>query len=719
MSGKVRKRNITKHEQQTNGNEKANLKSRSVSRGSHGILIILFMMVAITWGIAASAYFGLVDYKALIVHGTSVSTSDIMQYTSALYPSQYEALRHPVRSLGEALIYFDDLIFSLFVKKEKTSYIDKRRVVVFNFPLEKHVNSIKDSSQLYEKTSANAVSNDDSAKDSGFSKDHTNDKKISGEPTNHVDGEASTKEEQPQVAESKMKPTQEKNKKKSSQAKTSSSSYCILNFTSVEDCQVNFERKPSAEILDSTDVSETVQYLGKKTQSYNFTYSLADVVRAFTPPVLNKHFGFEHIVQIKFSVLLLYSRATVDHFTLPVCKCIVSVKYLKERLSIDSIIKTAFNRQVFFISFMNLSTTSFKNSLPAMKHFPQTRSMTISITRVMVFKFSRTPVISLTCNKCLILRKSKVNYSGQLYAHGIAYTSVINIKKLYVKNFNTLHMSDFSYRKIPQKFHSIRKLIVHHCNCFVSILKQTNFISVHSSQPSMIKLHVLKHKELFLLLPLAKTSSKNLINVHCFSYRSSLLLSVNPLPKIAYILDLFKLVDVKAVIPGFPLNKYSLHKQLNRISLNIFFINKHWQRLRILDRPSIKTTIVSRILLSSCCICRPAVQFVSNSVLYSVNVHVWSYFKQQVDHYINNFIDLMMHSTVLEKININGLQFIMIKENEILAETISDYFLQVVHKVSNVWHMTITASIRTSIFTSLVMIFVYHALVLFMNVSCH
>ncbi|CAK8683183.1 unnamed protein product [Clavelina lepadiformis] len=209
--------------QQTNGNEKANLKSRSVSRGSHGILIILFMMVAITWGIAASAYFGLVDYKALIVHGTSVSTSDIMQYTSALYPSQYEALRHPVRSLGEALIYFDDLIFSLFVKKEKTSYIDKRRVVVFNFPLEKHVNSIKDSSQLYEKTSANAVSNDDSAKDSGFSKDHTNDKKISGEPTDHVDGEASTKEEQPQ-AESKMKPTQEKNKKKSSQAKTSSSS---------------------------------------------------------------------------------------------------------------------------------------------------------------------------------------------------------------------------------------------------------------------------------------------------------------------------------------------------------------------------------------------------------------------------------------------------------------------------------------------------------------
>lgn len=41
-------------------------RSGKTQSSSTGLIVILVIMVGLTWGIAATAYFGVVDYKALI-----------------------------------------------------------------------------------------------------------------------------------------------------------------------------------------------------------------------------------------------------------------------------------------------------------------------------------------------------------------------------------------------------------------------------------------------------------------------------------------------------------------------------------------------------------------------------------------------------------------------------------------------------------------------------
>nr|XP_026694571.1 uncharacterized protein LOC100180289 isoform X2 [Ciona intestinalis] len=118
------------------------------SKGSSVVLILLLLMVGITWGIAATAYFGVVDYKVLVARSSSISTSDMASCVSLIYPTNYPFVRRPLKTFGNLLINIDESIYNLFIAKEQASYIDKRRSVAMVTPYNKITFSIKDTEKV-------------------------------------------------------------------------------------------------------------------------------------------------------------------------------------------------------------------------------------------------------------------------------------------------------------------------------------------------------------------------------------------------------------------------------------------------------------------------------------------------------------------------------------------------------------------------------------------
>jgi len=47
---------------------------RTKEKSSKGIYVVLVVMVVITWAIAATAYFGVINYKALLGKANSIGT---------------------------------------------------------------------------------------------------------------------------------------------------------------------------------------------------------------------------------------------------------------------------------------------------------------------------------------------------------------------------------------------------------------------------------------------------------------------------------------------------------------------------------------------------------------------------------------------------------------------------------------------------------------------
>ncbi|CBY18494.1 unnamed protein product [Oikopleura dioica] len=88
--------------------------SKSNGKGGNPLLILLLVCVIVTWGVAATLVFDLVDYKGLVEKGKNIGSEiqeeDIKNAVGALYPFQYEIVRHPIRSLGQGLINIDDYI---------------------------------------------------------------------------------------------------------------------------------------------------------------------------------------------------------------------------------------------------------------------------------------------------------------------------------------------------------------------------------------------------------------------------------------------------------------------------------------------------------------------------------------------------------------------------------------------------------------------------------
>jgi len=88
----------------------------ATSKGINPLLILLLVCVVLTWGIAATLIFNLVDYKSMIDKSKNVQISedDIKEAVGALYPFQYEAVRHPIKAVGQLLINIDDYITDVF-----------------------------------------------------------------------------------------------------------------------------------------------------------------------------------------------------------------------------------------------------------------------------------------------------------------------------------------------------------------------------------------------------------------------------------------------------------------------------------------------------------------------------------------------------------------------------------------------------------------------------
>ncbi|XP_078494392.1 uncharacterized protein LOC100185342 isoform X2 [Ciona intestinalis] len=122
--------------------------SPTSSKGSSVVLILLLLMVGITWGIAATAYFGVVDYKVLVARSSSISTSDMTSCMSLIYPTNYPFVRRPLKTFGSLLIDIDESLYNLFIAKEQASYIDKRRSVAMVTPYNRITFSIKETEKV-------------------------------------------------------------------------------------------------------------------------------------------------------------------------------------------------------------------------------------------------------------------------------------------------------------------------------------------------------------------------------------------------------------------------------------------------------------------------------------------------------------------------------------------------------------------------------------------
>jgi len=110
----------------------------ATSKGINPLLILLLVCVVLTWGIAATLIFNLVDYKSMIDKSKNVQISedDIKEAVGALYPFQYEAVRHPIKAVGQLLINIDDYITDVFSpRKDPYQLVDGRKPVPPNHPI--------------------------------------------------------------------------------------------------------------------------------------------------------------------------------------------------------------------------------------------------------------------------------------------------------------------------------------------------------------------------------------------------------------------------------------------------------------------------------------------------------------------------------------------------------------------------------------------------------
>ncbi|XP_077965543.1 uncharacterized protein LOC120335740 isoform X3 [Styela clava] len=144
--GKPRKRTTAKEAQKSKMEESDGARREETARKqtNNGLIVILILMIVLTWGIAATAYFGVIDYKGLVVRGSRIKVTDAAGYASALYPFQYDSARHPLKAIGKFLTSIDDYITNfLFSSEVSTNSLKKHRPIVRTIPLNKESNIVK------------------------------------------------------------------------------------------------------------------------------------------------------------------------------------------------------------------------------------------------------------------------------------------------------------------------------------------------------------------------------------------------------------------------------------------------------------------------------------------------------------------------------------------------------------------------------------------------
>ena len=100
----------------------------------HDISLLIWITVAVVilWSIIICLTFDLVDFNGIWNSRRNIKTvslTDVQSLLYALYPFQYDAVRHPLKAVGNSLVTVDDTFSNIFNKPNKEIFIDKRRTV--------------------------------------------------------------------------------------------------------------------------------------------------------------------------------------------------------------------------------------------------------------------------------------------------------------------------------------------------------------------------------------------------------------------------------------------------------------------------------------------------------------------------------------------------------------------------------------------------------------
>nr|XP_039259283.1 aspartyl/asparaginyl beta-hydroxylase-like isoform X1 [Styela clava] len=225
---------------------------------NNGLIVILILMIVLTWGIAATAYFGVIDYKGLVVRGSRIKITDAAGYASALYPFQYDSARHPLKAIGKFLTSIDDYITNfLFSSEVSTNSLKKHRPIVRTIPLNKESNIVKrDTSK-----SESVVSDD-----SNPTKKPAEEKDVAkaSDPSNDKDKPRKAKSPQPkQPKDSNTKKTKQETVKTNESTKKKKPS-----TVSEEDKKILNKLKEGERLLEKKKGTEAWKYFKKLSADY-------------------------------------------------------------------------------------------------------------------------------------------------------------------------------------------------------------------------------------------------------------------------------------------------------------------------------------------------------------------------------------------------------------------------------------------------------------------